>query len=318
LSRKKAAAPHAGPLRAGRGHAETVEVGGRRIALSNLSKPMWKKEGINKGDLIEYYSKIAGRLTPFMTDRPAWVQRFPNGIPGKGFVQKDWPVHPPWVKIAPVPSRENAVRHVIADDEATLVWLGDMACLEINNLLSRLPKLDSHDLVLVDLDPHPPGVDFEDVLEVAENVRVALKQMKLRHITKTSGSEGIHFLIPIVPKYSLDTIKKFVLQLGIVLEDLSPKKVTTSRHRSERLGKIFIDYDQNTRNSIVTPFSPRPAPGAPVSFPLSAPDLKKRFKPPEYNLRSVSALADEGKLPVVDPGPAQTLDSAFKELGIAS
>ncbi|HZY93477.1 MAG TPA: hypothetical protein VFE98_01290 [Candidatus Bathyarchaeia archaeon] len=279
---------------------------------------MWKKEGITKGDLIEYYSKVASRLVPFMTDRPAWVQRFPNGIPGKGFVQKDWPVHPPWVKIAPVPSHEKAVRHVIADDEATLVWLGDMACLEINNHLSRLPKLESHDLVLVDLDPHPPRIEFEDVLEVAENVRVALKQMKLRHIMKTSGSEGMHFLIPIIPKYTLDTIKKFVHQLGIVLEELSPKKVTTSRHRRQRLGKIFIDYDQNTRNSIVTPFSPRPTRGAPVSFPLSANDLKKRFEPPDYNLRSVSELADEGKLPDADPGPGQTLDGAFKELGLVS
>lgn len=308
----------ANPLKIGRGVVETVQVDERTIPLSNLNKPLWKKEGITKGDLIEYYSKIATRLVPFMTDRPAWVQRFPHGIPGKGFVQKNWPVHPAWVKTVPVPTHGKAARHVIINDRATLVYLGDMACMEINNLLSKPPKIEDHDLVLVDLDPHPPGVDFEDVLAVAENVRVALKQMKLHFITKTSGSEGMHFLIPIVPKYSLETIKKFVLQLGIVLEELTPKKVTTSHHRSERIGKIFIDYDQNTRNSIVTPFSPRPTAGAPVSFPLSEKDLKKRFEPVDYNVRSVSELADEHKLPSLDYVQGQTLESAFKELGIAS
>lgn len=317
MSQKKTGSRREPSFKVGRGLAETLEVGGRRIVLSNLNKPMWKKEGITKGDLIEYYAKVSSRLVSFMTDRPAWVQRFPHGIPGKGFVQKDWSDHPNWVRVAPVPSHEKAARHVIANDQATFVWLGDMACLEINNLLSKLPNLENHDLILVDLDPHPPGVEFEDVLAAAESVRVALKQMKLRHIMKTSGSEGIHFLIPIVPKYDLNTIKKFVLQLGILLEELSPKKVTTSRHRSERLGKIFIDYDQNTRNSIVTPFSPRPTPSAPVSFPLSAEDLKKRFEPADYNVRTVSELADEGKLPDIDPGSAQTLDNAFRELGVA-
>lgn len=288
------------------------------IALSNLNKPLWKKEGITKGDLIEYYSKVASKLIPFMVDRPAWVQRFPHGIPGKGFVQKDWPVHAPWMKTMPVPSHDKAARHVVIEDRATLVYLGDMACMEINNLLSKPPKIDDHDLVLVDLDPHPPGVEFEDVLAVAENVRVALKQMKLHFIMKTSGSEGMHFLIPIVPKYGPETIKKFVLQLGIVLEELSPKKVTTSRHRSERLGKIFVDYDQNTRNSIVTPFSPRPTAGAPVSYPLSEKDLKKRFEPVDFNVRTVSQFADEEKLPELDYVPGQTLESALKELGVAT
>ena len=277
---------------------------------------MWKKEGITKRDLIEYYWKIAGKLIPFTSNRPEWVQRFPHGIPGKGFVQKDWPTHPNWIKTVPVPTHEKAAKHVVMNDEATLVWLADMACLEINSLLSHPPKIDNHDLVLVDLDPHPPGVEFEDVLAVAEHVQAALKEMKLRYFMKTSGSEGMHFLIPIVPKYSLETIRKFVLQLGIILEQLSPKTVTMSKHRNERIGKIFIDYDQNTRNSIVTPFSPRPTVGAPVSFPLSTKDLKRHFKPRDYNIRTVSNIADNGKLPDLEIGNNQTLENAFGELGL--
>jgi bifunctional non-homologous end joining protein LigD len=217
----------------------------------------------------------------------------------------------------PVPSHDKAARHIIADDQSTLVWMGDMACLEINSLLSTVPPdFESHDLVLVDLDPHPPGVDFEDVISVAENVQVAFKEMKLQYIMKTSGSEGIHFLIPIVPKHNLKTIHRFVLQLGIILEQLSPKTVTTSKHRKDRQGKIFIDYDQNTRNSIVTPYSPRPTLGAPVSFPLKAEDLKKRFKPSDYNVKTVSELAERRRLPSVEITQGQTLEKAFSQMGL--
>src|SRR5881396_1422324 len=106
-------------------------------------------------------------------------------------------------------SLNKSVRHIVCNDEATLIWLADMACLEINQFLSTVPRTDWHDMVLVDLDPYPPA-SFEDATEIAEAVHSALVEMKLRHLIKTSGADGFHFLIPIVPKYPIETIRKFV------------------------------------------------------------------------------------------------------------
>ncbi len=296
---------------------EVVQVGRGKIVLSNLDKPMWKKEGITKADVIQYYATVAPRMVPLIRNRPLMLNRFPHGFPGKSFVQKDWPNHPNWMRIARVKSQsvKRSVRHVVADDEATLVWLADMACLEINEFLSTAPRTDWHDLVLVDLDPYPPS-EFEDAVEIAEAVHTALVQMKLRHLIKTSGSDGFHFLIPIVPKYSIETIRKFVLLLGILLEELVPKKVSTSRNRADRVGKIYIDYFQNgLQKTIAAPFTLRPLPGAPVSFPLEVKDLKKRFQPGDFNIRTVTEILEKRGPPEFDPSPNQTLKNAFAELG---
>ncbi len=161
---------------------EIVEVDGRRIAISNLDKLMWKREDVTKADVIQYYSGVADRMIPLIRDRPLMLNRFPHGVPGKSFVQKDWQNHPGWVKIAKVRSHSlnKSVRHVVCDDKATLVWLADMACLEINQFLSPAPRTDWHDLVLVDLDPYPPA-EFEDAVEIARAVDSALVEMRLRH-----------------------------------------------------------------------------------------------------------------------------------------
>jgi bifunctional non-homologous end joining protein LigD len=297
---------------------EVVEVDGRSIVLSNLDKLMWKKEGVTKADLIQYYVSVAPHMVPFIRNRPLMLNRYPHGTSFKNFVQKDWPHHPDWVKIVPVPSHEKpgkAVRHAVCNDSATLVWLADMACIEVNQFLSTTPRFDWHDLVLVDLDPYPPA-EFEDAIEIAESFHSALDQMKLRHLIKTSGADGIHMLIPVIPKYSIDVIRRFVLLLGILLEDLVPKRVTTSRHRADRIGKVYVDWFQNgLAKTVAAPYSLRPNPGAPVSFPISPKELKKRFGPENYNIRTVPGLLEKEKGVVLDTSPNQSLDSAFKELG---
>jgi bifunctional non-homologous end joining protein LigD len=297
---------------------DTVEVDGRTISVSNLDKLMWKREKITKADVIQYYSTVASRMIPLIKNRPLMLNRFPHGVPGKSFVQKDWPNHPGWVKMARVlsQSQNKFVRHVVCDDKATLVWLADMACLEINQFLSSAPKTDWHDLLLVDLDPYPPAT-FEDAVEIAGAVHSALMEMRLRHMIKTSGSEGFHFLVPIVPKYPIETIRKFVLLLGVLLEDLVPNKVSISRNRSQRVGKIYIDFFQNgLQKTVAAPFSLRPLPGAPVSFPLDPRRLNTRFEPGEFNLRTVPSLLEKGGVPGFDVAPDQTLDAAFREMGV--
>src|SRR2546423_9072085 len=289
---------------------DIVEVDGRKIVLPNLDKPMWKREGVTKADVIQYYSRVADMMIPLIKNRPLMLNRFPHGVPGKSFVQKDWPNHPSWVKIAKVRSHSlnKSVRHVVCNDKATLVWLADMACLEINQFLSSAPRTDWHDLVLVDLDPYPPA-EFEDAVEIARAVDSALVEMRLRHMIKTSGADGFHFLIPIVPKYSIETIRRFVLLLGILLEDLVPKRVSTSRNRADRIGKVYVDFFQNgLQKTVAAPFTLRPLPGAPVSFPIDPKRLNTRFKAEEFNLFTVPEVLKKGGVSEIDISPDQTLD----------
>jgi len=279
---------------------------------------MWKKEGITKADLIQYYVSVAPWMVRFIKNRPLMLNRFPHGVSDKSFVQKDWPHHPSWVRIVPVPSHDKpgkAVRHVVCEDEATLVWLADMACVEINQFLSSAPKFDWHDLLLVDLDPYPPA-EFEDALGIADSFHTALDQMKLRHLIKTSGADGIHILIPILPKYTIEVIRRFVLLVGVLLEELAPKKVTTSRRIADRVGKVYVDWFQNgLGKTVAAPFSLRPNPGAPVSFPLDPRSLKKHVTPEEFNIHTVVEIGRKDHFTRFDVTPDQSLDGAFKELG---
>ncbi len=297
---------------------DIVEVGGRKITLSNLDKLLWRREKISKADVIQYYAAVASRMVPLVKNRPLMLNRFPHGVPGKSFVQKDWPNHPSWVSIAQVRSHSlnKSVRHVVCNDEATLIWLADMACLEINQFLSTVPRTDWHDVALVDLDPYPPA-SFEDATEIAEAVHSALVEMKLRHLIKTSGADGFHFLIPIVPKYPIETIRKFVLMLGVLMEDLTPRKVSTSRNRADRIGKVYVDFFQNgLQKTVAAPFTLRPLPGAPVSFPIDPKRLNTRFKAEEFNLFTVPEVLKKGGVSEFDISPDQTLDGAFRELGV--
>src|SRR5437870_11936496 len=204
---------------------------------------MWKKEGITKADLIQYYVSVAPWMVRFIKNRPLMLNRFPHGVSDKSFVQKDWPHHPSWVRIVPVPSHDKpgkAVRHVVCEDEATLVWLADMACVEINQFLSSGPDYEKHDLLLIDLDPHAPA-GFEEAVEIGLTVHSDLDHMNLRHLLKTSGHDGLHFLVPIVPKYDIEVIRRFAYLLGVLIEGLLPKIATTSRKENQRVGKVYIE-----------------------------------------------------------------------------
>ncbi len=296
---------------------EVVEVDGRKISLSNLDKPIWKREGITKADLIQYYVAVAPSMVPLIRNRPLMLYRFPHGVTDKAFVQKDWPHHPPWLKTVSIKSDKpgKVVRYAICNDKSTLVWLANMACVEINQFLSSWPRYDWHDMVLVDLDPYPPA-EFEDALEIAESFHAALVQMKLRHMIKTSGAEGLHFLIPVQPKYKIEVIRRFVLLLGVLLEELVPKRVSTSRSRGQRVGKVYVDWFQNgPGKTIAAAYSLRPLPEAPASFPLQPGDLKKSINPSDFNMKTVPEALAKRQVPEFDTSPNQSLDAAFKELG---
>ncbi len=299
----------------------TVDIEGKKIGLSNLKKPMWLKEGVTKGDLIEYYDTVAPEMLRYTRNRPLMLRRFPHGVDGsKSFVQKDWPHHPNWVQIATVQSHDDmrrSVRHVICNDKATLVWLAELACIEINQFLSSVgPDYVRHDILLVDLDPHKPA-GFEEAVELGLAAHSALEHMGLKHIIKTTGHVGLHLLVPISPRYRIETLGRFAYLLGLLLEHLFPKIATTSRKEKDCVGKVYVDYHQNgLYRTVAAPYSLRPVPGALGSFPI-APDMLKRnsLDPAEFTIHTIPELVKKGRVVRIDFGLKQRLELGFREMG---
>ncbi len=298
--------------------SETVEVEGREILLTHLDKVLWEREKITKAELIHYYATIASHMLPFLRDRPLSVSRFPHGIEGGlSFVQKNWPHKPDWVKAYPIKSEsgKKVVNYVVCNDLPTLIWLANMTAVEINQFFSRIPKVDHPDTVLFDFDPKYPA-EFAQAKEVAYAVHVSLRELGLEHMIKTSGSDGLHILVPVKPHYSEDKIRSFVKRVGDIVESLMPRKLTTSTNPSDQAGKIYLDYRQNgLRRVIASPFSVRPLPGAPVSFPVKPEALlDSAMKPENFSLRFVPKLTAKRK--PERPVAPQSLEKAFGSVGL--
>lgn len=226
-----------------------VRHGRRRLELSNLDKPFWPGEGITKGDLLAYYRDVAPVLLPHLRDRPFTMKRYPDGWQGKHFFQKDTPKHAPaWLRTAPFPAtnREGETRtisYALVNDLLSLLWVVNMGCIDLHAWTSRADLPHRPDWVIFDLDP-ADGVDFEVVVEVALLVREALDLLELESIPKTSGSKGIHVLVPIARRHGHDEARRFAAVVAGALARAHPRLVTTEWARSKRTG-VLIDANQN-------------------------------------------------------------------------
>jgi bifunctional non-homologous end joining protein LigD len=297
---------------------ELVEVEGREIKLTHLDKILWQKERITKAELLSYYVTVAPFLLPIIRNRPLSVYRFPHGVGGGlSFVQKNWQHLPNWVKTFTIESErgKKLVNYILCSDLPTLVWLANMTAIEINQFLASVPKIDNHDLILFDLDPKYPA-DFNQAREVAYAIHLTLKELGLKHSAKTSGSDGIHILVSVKPQYEIEKIRDFVKRVGDLVASLMPKLATTSRDPREQAGRIYIDYRQNgLRMLIAAPFSVRPLPAAPVSFPLQLDDLSdEALSPANYTLRRI--LEKPSLLQPLNFGKPQSLKKALRAVGL--
>lgn len=270
-----------------RGTAGRVTVEGRELRLTNLDKVLWPEHGIRKVDLIDYYLAVADFLLPHLQGRPLTFTRYPEGIHGKSFYQKDLPAHaPPWVKVFPYQGQEHLIRFVLAEDRATLAWLGNQACLEIHPAPWRLTHPDRPDRLVIDLDPAPPAT-FEDARRVAVMVRALLTELGWRGFPKTSGATGIHVFIPLVPEAPAEEVTRAAEGLARLLHAARPDLITLERAVQKRAGKVYVDYLQNARGkTMVAPYSPRPLPGAPVSAPFTWDELDS-ISPRDCTLRTM-------------------------------
>jgi len=249
---------------------EILTVAGREVAISNPRKVLFPKPGYTKLDLARYYLAVADGALRGAAGRPNVLVRYPNGIDGEFFYQKRAPTsRPPWVEVVALrfPSGRSA-EEVVPRDPAALLWMANLACLELHPHPVRADDLDHPDELRVDLDP-VPGVAWHQVREVARVVRATLDDLGLAGWPKTSGSRGIHVYVRIEPRWTFDEVRRAALAVSREVERRAPALATSKWWKEERHG-VFLDYNQNAKDrTIASAYSVRPTADARVSAPLA-------------------------------------------------
>ncbi len=310
LSRKKYIAPDAKKK-------EIARVGGREVTLTNPRKVFWPEEGITKGDMIAYYRSVAPFILPHLRDRPLSLHRFPNGIQGKSFFQKDVDDAPDWVRRVNVPSesaQEGSIDFVIVDDEPALAWVANLGTIELNPWNSRAASLDRPDYLAVDLDPVERP--FTDVIRTALVVHAVLEEIEVPHFPKTSGATGLHIFIPLGAKYSYEQTRQFAFLINQLVHSILPDITSLERSPAKRVGKIYLDYLQNrSGQTMVAPYSLRPRPGAPVSTPLRWEEVREGLMPGDFTMKNILPRLEKlGDLWQGVHGPGINMQSALERL----
>jgi bifunctional non-homologous end joining protein LigD len=263
-----------------------------KVSFSNLDKVLYPKLKITKAQFIEYYIKMAPLMLLFLRDRPLVLTRYPEGVDKEGFYAKNAPEGmPTWVKTVKLHSHsaKRNVNYIICNDLDTLIWLANLAAVEIHMPLSRVPEREVPDFAFFDIDPEPPAT-FDDACEVALLVKEKLDQLGLKGYVKTSGKKGLHILVPVVEGYTFKETRDFVHAIGIQLMKES-KKVVSEFVDTKKPDKVFVDYTQNSHGrTMVCPYSLRVTIDATVSTPIEWSELKKKIKPAAFNIQSVPGI----------------------------
>ncbi|GIK38926.1 MAG: ATP-dependent DNA ligase [Chloroflexota bacterium] len=267
-----------------------VEINSHTIELSHLDKVLFPDDGITKGDLIDYYQRIAAIMLPHLADHPLSLQRFPNGIQAEGFYQKEMPDYfPDWIRRVSVEVKEDQVRQdqVVCDNVETLVYLANQACITLHPWLSRADKLNHPDKLIFDLDP--PGNDFETVRFAAGRLREMLQEVGLVPFVMTTGSKGLHVVAPLDQSADFDEVRAFVRELADELARREPKRLTTETRKNQRQGRVFLDYLRNAYGQTgVATYTLRAKPGAPVATPLDWAELADpQLHSQSYTMRNI-------------------------------
>lgn len=267
-----------------------VNIDGHEVKLTNLDKTIWP-EGLTKAHLVKYYSDVAPYILPHLFNRPIVMKRYPHGLAGEAFYQKEIPDYAPdWIARQPVEHTEKVINYIICNNKATLIWLVNQACIEMHAWLARLENLECPDIAVMDLDP-AEGASFSDILEIALLVKRILDEFGIESFPKTSGSRGLHLFIPLAPVYSWQKVTGAMKYVAELAQKVYPDKITLERKVDKRAGKVYLDYLQNGRGKTMAfQYSLRPRPGAPVSTPLLWTEVEKGgFGPGDYNINTVFA-----------------------------
>jgi bifunctional non-homologous end joining protein LigD len=293
---------------------EQGDSGRREVVFSNLTKTFWPDDGYTKGDLIDYYRTMSPWILPYLADRPVVLTRYPDGIAGKSFYQKDAPgFAPEWIRTERMWSEqaERDIDYFVCDDEASLLYLVNMGTIPLHVWASRTAKIDRPDWCVLDLDPKEAL--FSDVITVAQTLHALCEEIGLPNLIKTSGSSGLHVLIPLGCQCSYEEARSLGELLARLVTAELPEISTVTRQVSRRGGKVYIDYLQiGAGRLIVAPFSARPLPGAPVSMPLLWSEVK-----PGLEIRAYTIKTAPGRMQKLERDPLREVLELEPDLGAA-
>lgn len=278
--------------------SQVRKVGGQELKFNHLSKIYWPEDGVTKRDMFNYYYQVAPYIMPYLKDRPMSLNRFPNGIHGKSFYQKDVKGKAPaWAETLPYTTSDGEHKEfLVATDEVSLLWMASLGCIEMNPWFSRVQSPDNPDYCVIDLDPDKNT--FDQVIQAALEVKKVLDAIDVPSYPKTSGSTGIHIYIPLAAKYNYDQSQMFGRILAKLVHEQIPEYTSIERMISNREGKMYIDFLQNRPGATLAgPYSLRPKIGATVSMPLHWDEVKPGLTMRHFTIfNSIGRLKETGDL----------------------
>ncbi|MEU3606808.1 non-homologous end-joining DNA ligase [Streptomyces sp. NPDC035033] len=288
-----------------------IRASGRTVEIKRAGKELFPDDGITKADLADHYRRVGPRILPHLRGRPLMLERHPDGVGGGRFMQKDVPGHfPDWVHRCELPKAGGTVTYPVCDDLATLLYLAGQACITPHRWLSKADRPDHPDRLVFDLDP--PGDDFEPVRRAAGRLRELLDELALPAALMTTGSRGLHVVVPLDRRAPFDDVRAFAHDVAEVLAGRYPEELTTAPRKQARGGRLYLDVQRNGYGqTAVPPYAVRALPGAPVAVPLSwseldAPDLTGR----RWTLATVGERLEEDDPWKEEPGRGRSLNPA--------
>jgi bifunctional non-homologous end joining protein LigD len=284
-----------------------VTINKHEIKLTNLDKIYWPDEKITKRDMLNYYYAVMPFILPYMKDRPQSLNRHPNGINGENFFQKNVQGKvADWIKTYPYTSESDASKKqfLVCTDEATLLYMASLGCIEMNPWHSRIQSPENPDWCVIDLDPDDNP--FDEVVETAQVVKQVLDALAIPAYSKTSGATGMHIYIPLGAKYTYEQSKLLAQLIVQIVHGEIPSFTSIERNPAKRKKKIYLDFLQNRSiQTIAAPYSLRPKPGATVSTPLHWEEVKKGLSPKNFTIfNTLDRISNEGDIfkPVLGKG----------------
>jgi bifunctional non-homologous end joining protein LigD len=295
---------------------EIMEVDGREIEISKANKELFPDDGLTKFDLAEYYRRISDVALPHYRDRALTQHRFPDGIREEGFFQKAAPDHfPDWIKTAKLKKEGGSITHVVANDAATLVYLANQGCITPHLSLIRIDDVDHPDRLVFDLDPSDDH--FGKVRRAAGRVKDLLDELELESFLQTTGSRGVHVVVPLERRASFDQTRDFAHRVGELLQARHPKEMTVAQRKEKRGNLVFVDYLRNAYGQTsVAPYAVRAKPGAPVATPLDWEELaSSELDARSYTIENIFRRLGRKPDPWAEMDKqAQTIGAAEKKL----
>ncbi|MDD5461058.1 MAG: DNA ligase D [Methylococcales bacterium] len=293
--------------------------GRMKVPVTHWNKLFWPEENITKGDMVNYYLSISDYILPYLKNRPQSLKRNPGGITDEGFFHKDAGENvPSFVKTIPIHSEsaDKNIDYIICNNKATLTYLNNLGCIELNPWHSTVQSLDYPDYLIIDIDPSKKNT-FEQVIDVAVVVHQILEKSGAANFCKTSGATGLHIYIPTHKKYTYDQLKTFAELICVLVNEQLPETTSVERSLEKRRDKIYLDYLQNRKGqTIAAVYSLRPTTGAAVSTPLKWEEVKSGLTPAQFNIYTVpERLQKTGDLFTGILGKGIDMKTCLKKLG---